>query len=95
MPRSATTLVISFVVALFVFSCIYMGGRDWGGSLDASALQSRETISEDGISSKHGVVLLTGLTFEKLQDFEGVQDFYGKIWNNRISYAQVHGNSFE
>lgn len=41
----------------------------------------------------HGVVLLTGLTFERLQDFDGVDDFYAKLWNNRLTYTSAHGKN--
>lgn len=41
------------------------------------------------------VVVLTGLTSNTLKDFEGVGDFYGKLWNNRATYAMAHGTSLE
>jgi hypothetical protein len=44
-------------------------------------------------STPHHVVLLTGLTSKTLRDFEDVDRFYDKLWNNRMTYAMAHGNS--
>jgi len=38
------------------------------------------------------VVLLTALTANKLDVFNGIDDFYGKVWTNRQQYARLHGN---
>jgi hypothetical protein len=37
------------------------------------------------------VVLLTGLTFERLDAFREAEDFYARMWENRFCYAQAHG----
>jgi hypothetical protein len=50
-----------------------------------------ESPEQVGVPAHHGVVLLTGLTAEKLKDFEGVEEFYEKQWNNRATYALAHG----
>ena len=42
----------------------------------------------------HTVVLLTGLTSKTLEEFNDVDDFYGKLWNNRVTYALAHGIYF-
>ena len=45
------------------------------------------------VKANHGVVVLTGLTSKTLKDFEGVEGFYDKMWNNRVTYATAHGIS--
>ena len=40
------------------------------------------------------VILLTGLTSKTLEEFNGVDDFLGKMWNNRLTYALAHGMYF-
>jgi hypothetical protein len=46
-----------------------------------------------GSTSRLRVVLLTGLTSKTLKEFENVDDFYEKLWNNRLTYAMRHGIS--
>src|SRR5277367_1994793 len=41
--------------------------------------------------SGSGVVLLTGVTYERLTVFTGVENIYEKIWENRQGYATAHG----
>ena len=40
----------------------------------------------------NGVVIVTAASYEKLADFEGVDGFYQKMWDNRMSFAEAHGN---
>jgi hypothetical protein len=39
------------------------------------------------------VVMLTAASYQKLRDFKQVPDFYQKMWNNRMAYAEAHGNN--
>ena len=39
------------------------------------------------------VVILTGASYEKLRDFEGIEGFYQKMWDSRLSFAEAHGKS--
>lgn len=42
---------------------------------------------------KHGVIMVTGLTYERLDSFKDIEDFYQKVWENREQYAEAHGIS--
>jgi hypothetical protein len=44
-----------------------------------------------GNGVERGVVLLTGVTYERLSVFAGVDHFYTKMWRNRLGYARTHG----
>lgn len=37
------------------------------------------------------VVIVTGASYEKLKDFDGIDGFYQKTWDNRLSYTEAHG----
>jgi hypothetical protein len=40
------------------------------------------------------VVMVTAASREKLVDFQDIDNFYQKTWDNRMSYAEAHGNYF-
>lgn len=37
------------------------------------------------------VVMVTTLSHEKIKEFNGVDNFYDKIWRNRKAFADLHG----
>lgn len=49
------------------------------------------TTGDSKSNSGTGVVLLTGVTYERLSVFAGVENIYEKIWENRQGYASAHG----
>lgn len=89
-----TTLVIPAVITfvLIVFLVADIDSRSWNTVLTKMEQSvPSESPEQVGVPAHHGVVLLTGLTAEKLKDFEGVEEFYEKQWNNRATYALAHG----
>jgi hypothetical protein len=90
MQRSTTTLTIlaSFLSLMLLFG-LYKGSESWRGYHDSN--NPAAEWSNRLTPQQHGVVLLTGLTTNKLKDFEGVDDFYGKLWNNRLTFTVTHG----
>src|SRR5271170_4117878 len=47
---------------------------------------------ESSNNKTNSVIIVTAASYEKLADFEGVDGFYQKMWDNRMSFAEAHGN---
>jgi hypothetical protein len=46
------------------------------------------------VEKKPSVVIVTAASHEKLVgDFQEIDNFYQKIWDNRNTYAEAHGNA--
>ena len=89
--QKGTLLLVRGLIAI---SLLYLFGHllwAFRGVSDESGVGPE--LNVDNFTVVHGdVVLLTALTPQKLDVFSGIDNFYGKVWENRQSYASLHGN---
>ena|SRR5204863_1336450 len=89
-------IVFLSAASLFLFSLYALGGRNSSGFTSSVTNPSERYALSNGTGVqedlKRGVVILTAASFEKLEDFKEVEGFYQKVWDNRMDYADAHGN---
>src|SRR5277367_5015356 len=85
--RKLPVIVVSVagLVAFFIL-CVVYGTGEGSWSTIFPSLSSHQESNVGG-----GVVLLTAVTYERLGVFAAVDDFYTKLWRNRLGYAKTHG----
>lgn len=89
--RRPVVIVTFGVISLFVFFCSNFPLSEHDVTQNI-VLQIPTTIESSFESNKkNGVVIVTAASYEKLADFAGVDGFYQKMWDNRMSYAGAHG----
>lgn len=76
--------VLSFLYILGYFLWAFVGVDDRHESKGPELTVANST-------TRNSIVLLTAVTASKLNVFGGIEDFYSKVWDNRLNYARHHG----
>jgi len=76
--------VLSFLYILGYFLWTFVGLDDGHDSKGPELALANST-------TRNSIVLLTAVTASKLDVFSGIEDFYSKVWDNRLNYARHHG----
>jgi hypothetical protein len=85
--RRITPVAVPAVLVAFLIFWVYSyltAETPWSWVFPPLSIPQRNVVG-------HGVVLLTGVTYERLAAFAEVDDFYSKLWRNRLGYAAAHG----
>jgi hypothetical protein len=93
-----TVILISFI-SLYIFSTrpskvIQQESRPLSRPSNSSRIEKAWKLNDKlghNNEIKHGVVMVTGLTHDRLARFWDVENFYQKVWENREHYAEAHG----
>jgi hypothetical protein len=95
MKKSAAVIAASFLFVSFCFLRLYLTG--FGSSCVVATDYKHLSNPNASLScvtnkgEKNGVVIVTMVSYERLDVFKGFDDFYQKMWDNRVTYAEAHG----
>src|SRR5271168_4091953 len=92
-PRATDVMrksVITMTFALIsLFSLVFFISHFRLSELDITHNTVPQTRPIESLNNKtNGVIIVTAVSYEKLVDFEGVDGFYQKMWDNRMSFAE-------
>jgi hypothetical protein len=92
MHKSIATAVYLAAFLVFFFSLRLFLARIF--DLDISPFQAHNLPEQSVATRNDRVVIVTGVSYDKVKDFDGVDGFYQKMWDNRLSYTEAHGKFF-
>jgi hypothetical protein len=80
------------VVLVAVIGVIVLGLYIFGGTSLLRTFTPDQAPVRVPAKPRGGVVLLSGITYDRISAFKGTDDFYARMWENRLGYTDAHGN---
>lgn len=91
MRKYAAAIAFGFVLLLL----FVLFGPFFSKTSGIFPFQTKELLPDQSIvSTTSNVVIVSAASYAKLKDFDGIEGFYQKMWDNRMSFAEAHGKLF-